>query len=162
MIIWQLLSVFWLNFPVFTVYQDDTITIYYGEFILICKEYRIPGNSAGVGYYSTFKCLPKPLDSENCRDLGSLIERRTSSSLLSADVIHTKTQRKLGRRIFILLKLPTHSSPMREAKAGTQAGQEPRGRNWSRLHRGVREQAAWLALSAHMYLMFKTNWLYSQ
>jgi hypothetical protein len=66
--------------------------------------HRVPDSNKGWECYSTFKCLAKTLDPENCGDLGSLNEMKTvesSPSLPSTDVINTKTKNKLGRRGFI-------------------------------------------------------------
>lgn len=66
--------------------------------------HRVPDSNKVWECYSTFKCLAKTLDPENCGDLGSLNEMKTvesSPSLPSTDVINTKTKNKLGRRGFI-------------------------------------------------------------
>lgn len=49
-------------------------------------------------------------------------------------VIHTWTKATWRRKVLLLFTLPINSPLLREVRAKTQAGQEPRGGNWSRHH----------------------------
>lgn len=49
-------------------------------------------------------------------------------------VIHIWTKATWRRKVLLLFILPVISPLLREVRAKTQAGQEPRGGNWSRFH----------------------------
>lgn len=68
--------------------------------------------------------------------------------------INTMTKYNLGSKRFVCFTCSSHSSSLREARAGRSSGQEPKVKNWTRDNRGM-TTAYWFTfhglLASHFY-----------